>query len=141
MYLYITASLTSYKWPCAHCNAGSNIYTIPTDHDYSLGYFVEFRFYNMRFNRGTFLNGELAPSSRPCLLFDVLVLSFFLSFFFFFFFFFTHANRITAHLFPCSNKRRKWFIHSNTRGSYSSLRCLLNCAPRNASRNASSTSP
>ena len=87
MYLYITASLTSYKWPCAHCNAGSNIYTIPTDHDYSLGYFVEFRFYNMRFNRGTFLNGELAPSSRPCLLFDVLVLSFFLSFFYFFFFF------------------------------------------------------
>ena len=54
---------------------------------------------------------------------------------FFSFFFFTHANRITAHLFPCSNKRRKWFIHSNTRGSYSSLRCLLSCAPTNASRN------
>ena len=68
-------------------------------------------------------------------------LSFFLFFFLSFFSFFTHANRITAHLFPCSNKRRKWFIHSNTRGSYSSLRCLLNCAPTNASRNASSISP
>ena len=55
--------------------------------------FVEFRFYNMWFNRGTLLKGEFGPSGRPCPFFDVL------------FFFFTHANRITAHPFLCSNKR------------------------------------
>ena len=57
------------------------------------------------FNRGTFLNGELAPSSRSCPFLDVL------------------GFLITAtHMFPCSSNRRRRFIHSNTRGSYSSLR-------------------
>ena len=35
--------------------------------------FVEFRFYNMGFNRGTLLKGEFGPSSRPCPFFDVLL--------------------------------------------------------------------
>ena len=79
--------------------------------------FVEFGFYSMGFNRGTFLNGEFAPSSRPSPIFMTE-----------FFFFFTTAT----HLFPCFNKRRRWLINTQSRGSCSSLRCL---------RNASSTSP
>ena len=82
--------------------------------------FGEFRFYNMRFNRGRLLKREFGPSSKPCPFFDVLIV------------FFYHANRITAHLPPCSKKRRRWFKHSNTRGSRSSLRCLLSYASRNA---------
>ena len=79
--------------------------------------FMEFVFDSMRFNRGTFLKGELAPSSRPFPFFDGWVL-----------FFLTTAT----HLFPCSNKRSRWLIHTQSRGSCSSLRFL---------RNVSSTSP
>ena len=81
--------------------------------------FGEFRFYNMRFNRGTLFKREFGPSSKLCPFFDVLIV------------FFYHANRIIAHLFPCSKKRRRWFKHSSTRGSCSSLRCLLSYASRN----------
>ena len=46
--------------------------------------FGEFRFYNMRFNRGTLFKREFGPSSKLCPFFDVLIV------------FFYHANRIIA---------------------------------------------
>ena len=73
--------------------------------------FLDFGFYCMRFNRGMFLNGEFLRNGRPWTLRVV-------------FFFFT-----TMHLFPCSNKRRRGFINTKSRGSMAILFSLQRTSP------------